>query len=431
MDIKNPFTIPSVDDILKNEELKSVTEANKLKKDIEDTKAKWEKISKELTGKSEVAEIQADAKKLQDSLKGGDISKIASAKSDIDKLKSKIDKLKNKYTNLQKEFTADQKRIQKRIMALKDLPKQDIARLKKKYSLDASGGANIIGTLINDEVGQYVKMALKYYEMAKPYMKKAEDKDEQLAPPRGQGRWIKYANLSKIPDLVIQNARINVKLKDDTIDVKIKDFSSDQKLYQKPMTLKVNADGTRYKHILANVIDDRRTDTSLTSFDIKATGFKTPSMDMQSISMNDILTDASFNGKLENMIIDAKSGINVKQVKLQMPSQELINNLLSGINKFNINIKLNGDIQKPKISVKSDLDKQLSKGMSGMISKATKGFEKNLTSGIMGKASGSSSGLSSNLGDTGSLLKGKQNSLSGINTNFTSSSGGGFLKKFF
>ena len=131
--------------------------------------------------------------------------------------------MKSKYTKLKKEFNADQKRIQKSIASLKSLPAKDIARLKKKYSLDASGGANIIGTLIDDEVGGYIKTALKYYEMAKPYMSSSESEVEEVTPPRGQGRWIKYTNLSNTPNLVIANAKINVKLKYDTIDVVMKE----------------------------------------------------------------------------------------------------------------------------------------------------------------------------------------------------------------
>jgi len=270
----SPFAIPSVDDILAKEELKSVKEAQKLKADIEKTKEKWTKISSELKSKNEVDEIKADADKLQKSLKGADITKIASAKGDIDKLKSKINALKGKYTSLQKDFKADQKRLQKQIGALKNLPQQDIDRLKKKYSLNASGGANLIGTLMSDEIGEYMKMGLKYYDMVRPYM--SDDKEEEVQdvpPPRGQGRWIKYANLSKIPELVVKNSNINIKLKGDVLDITVKDLSSNQKLYGKPMKLHADAKGTQYKQIVADVVDDRRLDKANTSFDIKATGY--------------------------------------------------------------------------------------------------------------------------------------------------------------
>jgi hypothetical protein len=115
-----------------------------------------------------------------------------------------------------------------------------------------------------------------------------------------------------------------------------------------------------------------------------------------------------------------------------MPSQKLVNELLSGISKFNVDISVEGKLEQPVITVQSDLDKQLSSGMSAMVSKATKGFEKDLKAGILAKAGGSSEGLSSNLGDTSSLLNSKQDALGGINTSFSPSSGGtDFMKKLF
>ncbi|NOR58765.1 MAG: TIGR03545 family protein [Sulfurimonas sp.] len=423
----SPFALPNVDDILAKEELKSVKEAQKLKADIEKTKEKWTKISSELKSKNEVDEIKADAAKLQKSLEGGDITKIASAKGDIDKLKAKINSLKTKYTSLQKDFNADQKRLKKQIYALKNLPQQDLDRLKKKYSLSAGGGANLIGTLMSDEIGEYMKMGLKYYDMLAPYISNDAKKEEagDVPPPRGQGRWIKYANLSKIPDLVVKNSNINIKLKGDVLDINVKDLSSNQKLYGKPMKLHADAKGTQYKQIVADVVDDRRSDKANTSFDIKATGFKTAALDMQALSMNDIVTNATLKGAVEDANVKAKSRVNVVKVKLQMPSQKLVNDLLSGISKFNVDISVDGKLEQPSITVASDLDKQLSKGMSKMITKATRGFEKDLKKGILAKAGGSSKGLSSNLGDTGSLLNSKKDALGGIDTSFSPSSGGG------
>lgn len=429
----SPFSIPSVDDILAKEELKSVTEAQKLTADIQATKDKWTKISSELKSANEVDEIKADAAALQNSLKNADISKIASAKSDIDKLKSKISDLKNKYASLKKDFNADQKRLQKQIYELKNLPQQDIDRLKNKYSLSASGGANLIGTLIGGEIDMYVQNAQKYYEMLRPYLDDSSKKEvKEVAPPRGEGRWVKYANLSKIPELVVKNSNINVKLKEDVLDVHVKDLSSNQKLYGKPMSLHADAKGTQYKQIVVDVLDDRRSEKANTSFDIKASGLKTASLDIKTLSMNDILTNANFKGEIEGMNIDAKSLVHVEQVKLQMPSQKFVNDLLSGISKFNVEISLSGDVKKPVIAVKSDLDKQLASGMKSVVSNATKGFEKDLTAGIMKKAGGSSEGLSANLGDVGSLLNSKQDALGGINTSFSPASGGSnLLKKFF
>jgi len=419
----SPFVLPDVDDILAKEELRSVKEAQRLREDIKMTQNKWEKVSVELKEKNEVAEIQADAKKLESSLKGGDIQKIASASKDIDALKSKISSLKTKYSNLQKEFSADQKRLQKEIKNLKNLPSEDIQRLQKKYALNSSGGANLIGTLINDKVGSTIKTALKYYALLKPYLNdETAAVSEDVKPPRGEGRWIKYANLSTIPSLLVKEAKVNVKLKTDEINIDIKDLSSNQKLYAKPMVLHADARGNEYKHIVADLIDDRRQDKPKTDFDIKLEGLKKDAYTMGSVGMKDILADGSLKGHILDTIISAKSDIKVQQVKLQMPSQKLLNDLLSSVSQLKVDIGVKGELEKPSITVSSDLDKQLSSGLKSMASKASKEFESQLRTAVTKKASGSSEGLSSDLGDTGSLLGSKQDALSGINLDFSSSS---------
>ncbi len=418
-----PFALPNVDDILAKESLKSLEEAQSLRKDIQATQEKWKKVSAELKSSNDVDAIKADALALQESLKGGDIQKIIAAKAEIDKIEAKIKTLKTKYTDLQKEFDADKKSLDKRIRNLKDLPAEDVKRLKEKYALNASGGANLVGTLVSDEIGAYMKKALYYYEIIKPYMNDTgERKAKDLDPPRGQGRWITYTNLSNIPELVIKNSDINVVFEDDVLDMNVKDISSNQKLYKKPMVMTADARGKTYEQIFAKLVDDRREDQAKMTFDAKATGVKATEYTIQTLLMKDILTDATMKGAIVDGDIKASSIVKVKKVSIEMPSQAFINDLLKEVKGFDVNIKLKGSVQKPAITVKSDLDRQLSKGLKTMASKAGKAFEKELTSGVMKKIGSSNEGISADLGDIGSLLNSKQGTLDGIDLDFKPSS---------
>jgi uncharacterized protein (TIGR03545 family)/uncharacterized protein (TIGR03546 family) len=418
------FSLPSVDEILSKESLKSLEEVQQLKADIAASQAKWTKVSEELKSANEVEQIKADAAALQKSLKDADISKIVSAKKDIDALKEKISSVKTKYATLQKEFKADKENIQKRISQLKELPSADINRLKQKYALNATGASNVIGTLISQEIGAYMRQALKYYEMLKPYLSDADAKPEEVKsppPPRGEGRWVKYANLSNIPEAVIKKGRINVELENDLLDLQLHDFSSNQKLYGKPMRLEADATGKAYKRITAELIDDRRQRAAKTSFDLKATEYKKEAVQMKPLELTDIVSDMRLKGKITAGQIEAKSAVNVTKASLSMPSQKMLNDLLSEISAFNVDISLSGEVQKPSIRVNSDLDKQLSGGLKRMASKANIELEEKLKTAIMKKVSASTEGLSGDLGDVGSLLSARQDALSGINTDFSSS----------
>lgn len=418
------FSLPSVDDILSKESLKSLEEAQQLKADIAASQAKWKKISEELKSANDVEQIKADAAALEKSLKGADITTIASAKKDIDALKEKISSVKAKFSTLQKEFNTDKEDIQKRIVALKNLPAADIERLKNKYALNAGGASNVVGTLISQEVGGYMRQALKYYEMLKPYLNDADAAPEELKsppPPRGEGRWIKYANLSNLPEAVIKKGRINLALANDVLDLQLYDFSSNQKLYGKPMRIEADATGKAYKRITAKVIDDRRETKAKTSFDFKATEYKKERLEMNALLIQDTVSNSNLKGEITDGIIKAKSALNVTKAALSMPSQKIVNELLSPISAFNVAIELSGNAQKPSISVNSDLDKQLAGGLRNMAAKANKELELKLKEAVAKKVSGFTEGLSGDLGDVGSLLGAKQDALGGINTDFTSS----------
>ncbi len=426
------FAMPNVDDILAKESLKSIDEAQKLRRDIAAMQDKWKKVSAELSSNREVDEIKAEASALGESLKGADLTKIVGAKGDIDKLKKKISGLKNKYASLQKEFNSDQKSIQSRIKNLKNLPAEDIKRLKNKYAPGVTGGTNLVARLLEGEIGTYMKKALAYYEMLKPYLnEKAAEEPQERTPPRGEGRWIKYANLSTTPELVIKSAQVNLLFEDDRLDVNVKGFSSNQKLYGKPMVLTADAKGKAYEHISANIVDNRVGDRDKLSFDVNAKGVKTAEVQVQAMSMEKISSNAKFKGEIVDRVISARSDINVEDVRLQMPSQKLMNDLLSGISKFNVNIALDGEIQEPSITIKTDLDKQLSGGLKSVASEAGEKFEKELKAGVMEKVGGSTSGIDGNLGDAGSLLGSKQDALGGIATDFTPASSTEGLKKMF
>lgn len=419
----SPFSLPNVDDILNKETLSSLVETKKLKADMASVEEKWKKVSDELEASTEVDEIKADALALQKSLKGANIQSILSAKDDISALKTKIQKVKSKYANLQKEFNADKNSLQKRISEVKNLPKKDIARLQKKYGLNATGGGNLIAGLVNDQVAGNIQKALKYYEMIKPYINdKSAQEPKEVTPPRGTGRWVHFANQSKTPELMVNNADINVLLEEDVLDVNIKDLSSDQKLSKKPMTLRADAKGKSYEHIVLNLTDDRREEKARMSFEGNAKGLKQSSIEMQTLRLNNILSDARIQGTVIDGMMKAQSHVHVIKAGIEMPSQKFVNDLLADVSTFKINVKAEGQIEKPSIKVNTDLDKQLAKGLKTMASKASEGFTKELKEGVMKKVGASTGDLNLDIGNIDSLLNSKQDSLSGINLDFKDSS---------
>lgn len=413
------FTMPKVEDILAKESLASIDEAKAFKEKSQNLQKKWEKESKTLEEAKELEEIKSDAKALEKKLKGADIATIASAGKDIKALNEKVKALKAKYKALQDEFKKDQETLSRDLKALKNLPTKDYERLKAKYSLNAQGGANLIGTFVDRQVGEYLQMALKYYAMVEPYLSEsAEAEPEEITPPRGEGRWIHYANLSNTPELVIKQADVNLRLEHDEVNVQVKNLSSNQKLYGKAMEIHADAKGKQYQHIVAKVIDDRRGEKHVSDFDVQLKGYAQDAYELGEISLDSSVNDVSLKGQVVDAQLSAKGKVKVSKAQLGTASQKRVDEILKGISAFNIDLNLKGDVDSPKISVRSDLDKQLSKGLTNLVNKERAAFEQKLKAGIMKKAGASSEGLGSDLGDFEGTLKTKMDELSHVNTDF-------------
>ena len=158
------------------------------------------------------------------------------------------------------------------------------------------------------------------------------------------------------------------------------------------------------------------------SFEGNAKGLKQSSIEMQTLRLNNILSDARIQGTVIDGMMKAQSHVHVIKAGIEMPSQKFVNDLLADVSTFKINVKAEGQIEKPSIKVNTDLDKQLAKGLKTMASKASEGFTKELKEGVMKKVGASTGDLNLDIGNIDSLLNSKQDSLSGINLDFKDSS---------
>ncbi len=413
------FALPDVNELLSKETLASVEEAEKFKTQSAALKAKWEEKSRALKEAKELDEIQAEAKALEQKLKGADLAAITSAASDIRALQEKVKALKAKYAALQEEFESDQSQLSKQLKAMKTLPQKDYERLKAKYSPNAQGGANLLGTFVDEKVGDYLAQALKYYAIIKPYLSEGETQTQAAKPPRGQGRWIHYANLTGLPEFVMKKAELDVLLKQDRLSINVTDMSSNQKLYGKAMKVDVDAKGSSYRQIMAHLVDDRRQEKGMSRFDVSIRELSQDAYSLGAISMDKTLSDIAMKGEIQNGEIDAKADVLVKQAKLAFPSQKLLDDIIKKIDSFRLDISLKGAFEHPAIAVKSDLNQQLTRGLRSMLGEQSKAFEEKLKSGILAKAADTQSGLGDDLGDFDTLLAAKSKELSGVNTDFS------------
>ena len=432
------FELPDPKQVLANADLKSLKVYDEAQAKIAKIRAKWDEVAKNEFSDKTLKAFENEYKVLKRKASSKDPSQLLKLKDDIKTFKRKLDKHEKRITSLQKEFNADQKRIKSLMAAIKNAPMQDFNNLKSTYSLDGKGAMNIVGTLFGKKVKGYVVMAEKYYTMLAPYLK-SEKAPEETPPPRGQGRWIKFAQRVPSPDLLISKTEIDGILDRQNFSATISDISDHQKALGRPITFKASSDGKQISGLKLNGEDNRLGEGVVDRLAFSAKKLSLETMTLSSMTLSN--TALAFNGDF--VINDAKAlsgnvhlgftDADIKMNNLKGKTAEMVSDVLKSINRFNADVTLGGELKAPEISVKTDLDKKLSSAFSAGLKKQAARYEKELKGLLdiqMQDRLGAFNGEAANIADINTLAGGQSSALGDLGSNASGLiSGGGGLKK--
>ena len=381
--------LPKVEDLIAKEGLKSVAAAKEIQKNITAITAKWSDFAQGDKQKAKIASIEKKIKSLEK--KAGKIKspdQILSIVNEADALKKELEAVNNELSQMSKEYEQDKKTIERHLKEIQTLPMQDYNHLASKYSLDQNGAMNIVGTYFSSSLEKYLRMGTEYYEYVKPYISSEE---EELTPEqeRMQGRWIKYTNVKPYPDFVIQELNANVIMSQNNYDLKIKDISDDQKLYKKPLTGIMTSKSSDYKLFKLDFEHNELGENILTTANSTVKAYKLPEYSaIDSLVMKDSLIDES-----STLVVTDFQNINAKIsaefVKTALvysasssTTDKAIGDILSNITNFSVDASVGGTLENPEISLSSDLDKKIAKGLKRQVGKEAKKYQKKLQAGI-------------------------------------------------
>ena len=378
------ISLPNIDDILAKEgNLESIKEADRIKKDIDKIQSKWANINNNDKYSQDIESIKKQISQLEKSVKNiqslNDVKHIATTTKTVS---SDIKSLKSNLTNIYKEYQKDKTIINKYIKSIKTLSSKDFNNLKDKYSFDKNGAINFVETHISKSLGEYSKLALKYYTIIKPYIKNDNktEKEEVI-----QGKWVTYKERTPYPFFVIRDINALLNIKDLHYSLDIKHISSNQKKYKKTMKARLSGTDKQYKKLILDYEHNSMKEESIGTLKLNIDSYKIKSYKLKS---DLVMKDMNINSKglgyikgLQTIKLDINTDIKEVLFKYQKSDSSInktIYEILKNINSFDININLKGDIKTPSISINSNLDKKISKGLSKILDKERKKFEAKL-----------------------------------------------------
>lgn len=431
------FELPDPKALLAKSGLKSQKIYDDALSEIEQIKAKWEKVYTTEFSADALDAYNKELAQIKALSSSKDPQQLLALKEKVSAFTKKINDRKKRVASLQDEFKNDQKRIEVLYADMKKAPMSDYDSLKSAYSLDGDGAMNMVGMLFGDKVGEYVAAAKRYYAMAEPYLK-SEKKPDETPPPRGEGRWMKYPLRVPSPDLWIAKIAIDGTLKAQSFNGSVRDISDNQKALGRALTFDVSSDGEQVKGLKISGADNRLGDSVKDSVVFEVEKLKMDALSLSSLQVSG--SDVALGGSvvlLDGSALSGKSRALFSNAKMSMDALEgktaqLVGDVLGSISAFRTDVSLGGTLDAPEVAVSSDLDRKLSGAMKEAVGKQAAAYQKELKGMLdarMKEQLGSLEGSAGGIPDINALAGDQTKALGDLGSSAGGlTSGGGGLK---
>lgn len=389
--------MPDVKMIIQNENLETLQAIQKLKEDIENIKAEWQKNLNSLPDKKKLESYKERIDNLKSSSKGigaifGKATEAASLKKEIE---TDISQLKQSLNN----FKSQKEDLKAKIESLKNLPEKDIARLKGKYGLSGDFAQNFTKLLFGEKVSDYLNTAVYWYKKLSPYLESGEEKVKKEEEPkkiRAKGVDVAFKEYNPMPDFLITKSSADMIIAGNILAGEIMNITSSQKILKKPLTFNFDAKELKdAKGIKITGKIDHITSKSNDTFKANLEGVKLDNLKLLDskdikILMEKALVSMSLDVNIKGDNLDATINANIGSVSFSgMSEKEIISNILNEalgeITKFNLQAKISGKTDDYKLSISSDMDNIMKTAMDKVIKNQMAEFEKRLKDEIAAK----------------------------------------------
>jgi uncharacterized protein (TIGR03545 family) len=367
-------TLPTADELLSREPLLTEQRGEAFKNSFTTIKADSNKAIAALPDGKALASYEDDFNRIT-SGRFDSIKDFQQRKKEFDELKKRIKQDQQAISDASSVLTDGKKELQGQWSGLQKAPAEDFNNLKSKYKLDGAGVANLSRLLFGDKVGEWSQQGLYWYEKARPFLVSEDDEaaetEGEAKITRNEGRFIHYQTDRPLPDLLIRQVSLALESEAGQIAVNVYDITHQQNVIDRPT--RIIASGKGLKNIKAldfkgsldhrvtpgkDVFDLTIKGMALNNYDVGAMGLKLDRSQLDVIAEAELIA-GDVNASSIAQFTQAKfSSKDKTQVAIEMAKA------LAKIDRFDIQAKAKGELTAPAVSIKSNLDTQLSQAFN-------------------------------------------------------------------
>jgi len=411
--VSDSIDMPDIDELIKKADLKSPAAFEAFEKQADKSKKSWEELELLLEDKKKWDGYKQRYQQIKADYKKGNTKKRLEALKKLKKLNKEIKAELKKISRQRKTIKEDFENLKQAYKTAKDAPNKDLDIMKNSYNLNSDNMENISRLIFDDKITEYITLAKKYYKKLQPYLEPDEEK-MAVQVERSQGSFVSFTDREPEPDFLIKTASFSAQLPSGIFQGKASDIASDQKVQNKVSIIELK--GERLKHSEAEAIElmldvrNKNTPTVNFSYEIternisnyKIAGGDTLPLVMKSAQLNLDTEVELIKNRLKGKFNSDFNNVNFTTSK-KTDGRNLSSMIASAfikVDRFNIKATANGQILKPKLKIKSDIDNKINKQLKVRLEKIKKEYAqelkvklKNRYAGKLNKIESAMSGL--------------------------------------
>jgi uncharacterized protein (TIGR03545 family) len=414
------LSVPSPEDVLKNEQLQSVKLVEAMKTDVEADKQRWQKKIAELPDKAKFEQYKGEIESLRKS-KG--VAGILGGAQKAVELQRNVSSDLQQIRTLKTEVEQSTNQWRARIEEATKAPLEDAKRLKDKYGLSGQGATNFTRLLFGAKLADIVESLVRWEARLRPIVQRIAAQREAakgpdvIKPIRASGLDVRFKEEFPLPDFLVRKAHASLVLQAGELSGVVRNITPDQPVLGMPLIFDFSGEGLKDVRSVSltgslnrvqpatptDVVSLSARDYGLRSVDLAKSGDWT--FQLQQARM-----DADVHLTHKDEAIDGTLGGGFRDVKLKAdaPASQVataVAGTLGDIRAFRVNAEVTGTLADYTMKLNSDLDRVIGEAITRQLGAQLTRFESDLQAAITQKVNAQLQELKGSVGGLDALTK--------------------------
>lgn len=410
-------SLPDMDILLADAERQIKSEITGIEKEIESIEQRWRNNIEQLPSKDKVSEYRARWAKLSSA---SFMEKMLGAK----KLKDEVSNDLKVIKSFNEQLKNDRAFISEQITRIKELPSTQVNRMMQGSGLSDENIA-FVRSITREQIDQWVNRARSISESL-------SGEAAEVAPKRGQGRWVTFPEDNPLPKFLIRHGEFSGKLQLASSNMRVAgtlfDIAYPLEDSSQPASLTVAAKDDGNASLLLEAVLDHGEIEFNDRFNLEIVNLPFSEVSLSKGTEESLmLKTATLNVMASGTISDSTVSANVV-VKLSDPtlkadsagatqSEQWVAETLNLLDSVDLQVDVSGALKDPTVNIASNLDKILAAGLKSQVSTQTNKFKKQFTDQLAQNTTNQLKGLSTKgdfLKDIQALLNDRKAAMPGF-----------------